>query len=49
MITASKRICAACLGRTQCLSAHLDHRDGIFGGLTPAERRDRRRMEVRAG
>jgi WhiB family redox-sensing transcriptional regulator len=49
MIAAAKRICAACLVRTQCLSAHLDHRDGIFGGLTPAERRDRRRMEVRAG
>jgi hypothetical protein len=23
--------------------------DGIFGGLTPTERRDRRRLEVRAG
>lgn len=49
MITAAKRICAACLVRSQCLAAHLDQRDGIFGGLTPAERRDRRRMEVRAG
>lgn len=43
---AAKRICRACLVRDQCLSANLDARDGIFGGLSGRERRERRRIEL---
>ena len=45
---AAKRICRACLVRSQCLSANLAEPDGIYGGLNPAERRERRRIEVGA-
>ena len=41
-IAAAKAICAECPVRTQCLMQALEYGDGhgIFGGLTPAERRE---------
>lgn len=35
---AAVKICRGCTARPQCLAAHLDQPDGIWGGLTPAER-----------
>ena len=48
MEAAAKRICRACLVRSQCLTANLAEPEGIYGGLNPAERRERRRIEVGA-
>lgn len=45
-IAKAKAICAACLVRGQCLSANYSQRDGIYGGLTAGERRERRRLEL---
>lgn len=45
-IAKAKAICGACLVRGQCLSANLSQRDGIYGGLTAGERRERRRIEL---
>ncbi len=48
----ARRICAGCPVRTACLSSALswpaeDDSVGIYGGLTPAERADRRAQETR--
>lgn len=47
-----KKICGACGVRRQCLElaeafAHFGDRYGLFGGLTPNERKQRRRDDVR--
>jgi len=36
------RICQACVVRAQCRAAHLDERDGVYGGLTGNARRQLR-------
>lgn len=36
---AAKQICGACIVRRQCLDANVAEPDGIYGGLSPAERR----------
>lgn len=46
-----KRVCAKCTVREQCLALVEDFvatgdRYGLFGGLTPAERRFARRVEI---
>jgi WhiB family redox-sensing transcriptional regulator len=40
-VARARELCAACPVRTECLGYVQDHRDdwGIWGGLTPAERR----------
>jgi transcription factor WhiB len=40
-IAAAKRVCARCPVRSQCLAYALEHHEpeGIWGGLTPPERR----------
>lgn len=45
-IDKAKLICRSCVVRTECLSANLHQRDGIYGGLTAVERRELRRIEV---
>jgi WhiB family redox-sensing transcriptional regulator len=52
MAEAAKRICAGCRVRTACLSYALsqpaeDDCVGIYGGLTPSERIDRRAREAK--
>jgi WhiB family redox-sensing transcriptional regulator len=44
-IVAAKAVCASCPVREECLAYALDlnQTEGIWGGLTPAERRRRRR------
>lgn len=37
-IAAAKKVCGACFAREPCLQANLDEPDGVFGGLTAAER-----------
>jgi WhiB family redox-sensing transcriptional regulator len=41
-IAAAKAVCGPCPVRAACLQAALDneHRDGIWGGTTPDERKD---------
>ena len=39
----AKSICADCPVAAQCLELGMTVSDGIFGGLTPKERRDLRR------
>lgn len=41
-VAAAKKVCGACFVRAQCLDANLDEPDGIYGGLTPDERRELR-------
>ena len=46
-----KIVCASCTVRTECLALTKDFvatgdRYGLFGGLTPAERRLTRRVEI---
>ena len=38
----AKKVCAACVVRDECLAANAMERDGIFGGLSPIERRNYR-------
>lgn len=38
-VAAAKKVCGACFVRAQCLEANLSEPDGIYGGLTPDERR----------
>lgn len=42
-VEAAKKVCGACFVRQQCLDAHMDERDGIYGGLSSYERRALRR------
>lgn len=39
----AKGVCASCGIREDCLEYHLDEEFGIFGGLTPRERRERKK------
>lgn len=48
---AARAVCAECPVRAECLEAHLSEADGMFGGLTPLERkalRRRRRLTPKA-
>lgn len=52
----AKRVCQRCAVRAECLAFAMDceggldsHRFGIFGGLTPNERRDLAKTGWRAG
>lgn len=38
-LLAAKKVCSACTVRRECLTANLDRRDGIYGGLSEKERR----------
>lgn len=46
-VTAAKQICAGCPVLTECRVYGMGQSDGIFGGLTPDERRDLRRQQKR--
>ncbi|MGH8904915.1 MAG: WhiB family transcriptional regulator [Egibacteraceae bacterium] len=50
-IAAAKAICAACPVRVHCLDYALEtgQQDGIWGGLSEAERRTERRRRQRRG
>lgn len=37
-VARAKKVCGACLVRSECLDAHLSERDGIYGGLSARER-----------
>jgi hypothetical protein len=39
------KVCRSCFVREQCRAANIDKRDGIYGGLTGAARRELRRAD----
>ena len=41
-LAAAQRICGACVVREQCLTAHHNERDGVYGGTTGKQRRQER-------
>lgn len=45
---AALKVCRSCPVRTECADAHAGEIDGLWGGLTPGQRRARRRIEVTA-
>jgi hypothetical protein len=38
-VAAAKEVCASCAVRQRCLGAGMSESRGIWGGLTPSERR----------
>jgi DNA-binding NarL/FixJ family response regulator len=48
-VRAAKSVCARCTVRSECLSfAEVALSDGIAGGLTPEQRRQRRQVRAKA-
>lgn len=43
-LAAARRVCESCRVRQECLAAHIDEPDGVFGGLTASERRGLKRV-----
>jgi len=40
----AKQVCRTCPTQLRCLEEHLDEPHGVWGGLDPRERRERRRQ-----